>query len=389
MKIAIINTLYAPNQVGGAEKSVQTLAENLCLTGNKVLVICLGKESASYHLNGVLVKVLKIENSYWPFELGGKKAYQKFLWHLKDVSNTKYENTIGEFLSDFKPSILLTNNLTGFSTKVWSIAQKLNIKIVHTLRDYYLQCPSTIKFKDNLNCRKPCLSCKLLSVPKKNDSNKVNYLIGISSFILNDHISNGYFKKIPNKVIYNGFEITSHSKSKPKNTIVFGYIGQINKSKGIELLLESFSKIKTHPWRLLVAGNINAVYKNDLKRINNSNQIEFLGHTKSNLFFKKIDVLVVPSLWNEPFGRVVLESIIHKKPVLGSNKGGISELLSNNKKYLFNPIENELTVLLKKSILESRFLDNFIFDEVFIENFTIKNTVNQYLNVFNEVLNKN
>jgi glycosyltransferase involved in cell wall biosynthesis len=389
MRIAIINTLYAPNQIGGAEKSVQTLAENLCLTGNKVLVICLGKESSSYHLNGVLVKVLKIENSYWPFELGVKKAYQKFLWHLKDASNTKYENTIGKFLSDFKPSILLTNNLAGFSTKVWSTAQKLNIKIVHTLRDYYLQCPSTIKFKDNLNCYKPCLSCKLLSVPKKSDSSKVNYLIGISNFILNDHISNGYFKKVPNKVIYNGFEITVNTKSKPKNTIVFGYIGQINKSKGIELLLESFSKIKKHPWKLLIAGNIDLAYKNDLKRINNSNQIEFLGHTKSNLFFNKIDVLVVPSLWNEPFGRVVLESIIHKKPVLGSNNGGISELLSNNKKYLFNPTENELTILLKKCILESRFLDKFIFDEIFIENFTIKNTVNQYLNVFNEVLNKN
>jgi glycosyltransferase involved in cell wall biosynthesis len=217
----------------------------------------------------------------------------------------------------------------------------------------------------------------------------VNYLIGISNFILNDHISNGYFKKVPNKVIYNGFEITVNTKSKPKNTIVFGYIGQINKSKGIELLLESFSKIKKHPWKLLIAGNIDLAYKNDLKRINNSNQIEFLGHTKSNLFFNKIDVLVVPSLWNEPFGRVVLESIIHKKPVLGSNNGGISELLSNNKKYLFNPTENELTILLKKCILESRFLDKFIFDEIFIENFTIKNTVNQYLNVFNEVLNKN
>jgi hypothetical protein len=120
MRIAIINTLYAPNQIGGAEKSVQTLAENLCLTGNKVLVICLGKESSSYHLNGVLVKVLKIENSYWPFELGVKKAYQKFLWHLKDASNTKYENTIGKFLSDFineQPSWVFDKSLE-YSPKV-------------------------------------------------------------------------------------------------------------------------------------------------------------------------------------------------------------------------------------------------------------------------------
>ena len=34
MKIAIINTLYAPNKVGGAEKSVQALAENFSDLGN-------------------------------------------------------------------------------------------------------------------------------------------------------------------------------------------------------------------------------------------------------------------------------------------------------------------------------------------------------------------
>lgn len=382
-----MNTLYAPNQIGGAEKSVQALAENFLLTGNKVMVICLGKESTTYLLNDVLVKVLKIENDYWPFELVHKNSYQKFSWHLKDASNTKYENTIIEFLADFKPSILLTNNLSGFSTKVWNTTRKFNIKIVHTLRDYYLQCPSTTKFKNDLNCDKPCLSCKFLSFSKKRDSNKVDYVIGISKFILDDHLRNGYFKNIPNKVIYNGFDIAKNKVRETKNAIVFGYIGQINKSKGIELLLESFSKIKKHKWKLLIAGNIDDAYLNYLRTINNSGQIEFLGHTKSDLFFKKIDVLVVPSLWNEPFGRVVLESIIQRKPVLGSNKGGISELLSNNKKYLFNPTENELTFLLKKIILDSSFLNDFLFDQIFNKSFTIENTVNQYLKVFNEVLN--
>jgi len=382
-----MNTLYAPNQIGGAEKSVQALAENFLLTGNKVMVICLGKESTTYLLNDVLVKVLKIENDYWPFELVHKNSYQKFSWHLKDASNTKYENTIIEFLADFKPSILLTNNLSGFSTKVWNTTRKFNIKIVHTLRDYYLQCPSTTKFKNDLNCDKPCLSCKFLSFSKKRDSNKVDYVIGISKFILDDHLRNGYFKNIPNKVIYNGFDIAKIKVRETKNEIVFGYIGQINKSKGIELLLESTSKIKKYKWKLLIAGNIDDAYLNYLRTINNSGQIEFLGHTKSDLFFKKIDVLVVPSLWNEPFGRVVLESIIQRKPVLGSNKGGISELLSNNKKYLFNPTENELTFLLKKIILDSSFLNDFLFDQVFNKSFMIENTVNQYLKVFNEVLN--
>ena len=67
MKLAIINTLYAPNNVGGAEKSVQALAEYFVFLGHDVIVICLGKENANYKLNGVSVSSLKIKNDFWPF----------------------------------------------------------------------------------------------------------------------------------------------------------------------------------------------------------------------------------------------------------------------------------------------------------------------------------
>jgi len=40
VKIAIINTLYYPNVVGGAERSVQFLAEGLVKKGHEVVVIC-------------------------------------------------------------------------------------------------------------------------------------------------------------------------------------------------------------------------------------------------------------------------------------------------------------------------------------------------------------
>jgi len=390
MKIAIMNTLYAPIQVGGAEISVQALAEAFSQKGNEVLVICLGKESANYQLNNVSVKVIKIENGYWPYDLESKSAYQKFLWHFKDASNTKYEVILKDILAEFNPKIFFTNNLSGFSSKAWQISKKLNIKIVHTLRDYYLQCPKSTKFKNNLNCDNNCLSCKTFSYTKKLDARKVDFVVGISKFILKDHKKNGYFKNISSKIIYNGFEIIENkSINKTGNNLVFGYIGQITKSKGIELLLKSFAKIKNQKFKLLIAGNIEGDYLRYLKTINDSNKIEYLGHVKNSLFFENIDVLVVPSLWNEPFGRVVLEAITHNKPVIASNKGGIKELLCNNKGFVFEPEEDELTRLLKKIILDTKFLSNFSFDKNFLEQFSIKKTVEQYLSVFNEVLTNN
>jgi glycosyltransferase involved in cell wall biosynthesis len=386
MKIAIINTLYAPNKIGGAEKSVQGLAENFSDIGNDVIVICIGKEDANYKLNGVRVYTVKIKNDYWPFDRENKSSFEKLKWHVKDASNNKYNDFLHNLLLSYNPDILLTNNISGFSTKVWRTAANLNIKIVHTLRDYYLQCPKTTKFKNNLNCLTLCNDCKLLSFPKKKDSSKVNYLIGISNYILSDHINKGYFKGVRNQVIFNGFEIAEKKILDKKTTNIFGFIGQINETKGIELILESFSKIPNRSWKLLIAGTVDEKYLKHLKDINSSDQIEYLGYVDSSKFFEMINVLIVPSLWNEPFGRVVLESIINRKPVIASNMGGIPELLSNNKQFIFTPKVSELTILIEKIILNSNFLNEFKFEKSYLEKFTIKNTVKQYLEVFKKII---
>ena len=386
MKIAIINTLYAPNKVGGAEKSVQTLAENFSDIGNEVIVICLGKEDANYKLNGVIIHAVKIKNDFWPFEINNKNSFHKLIWHLKDASNNKYNDFLHHLFLDYKPDVLLTNNISGFSTKVWRIASNLNIKIVHTLRDYYLQCPKSTKFKNGLNCSNLCNDCNFLSIPKKKDSSKVNYLIGISNYILSDHIDKGYFKGVQNEVIFNGFETQKKRINSREVTNVFGFIGQVNKTKGIELILESFSNLSESSWKLLIAGTVDEKYLKHLNKINNSIQIEYLGYVDSSKFFEMIDVLIVPSLWNEPFGRVVIESILYSKPVIASNMGGIPELLINNKQFIFRPKVKELRTLIQKIILNSNFLDEFKFEKTYLEKFNIKNTVQQYLELFNKII---
>ena len=392
MKIVVFNTLYYPYQIGGAEKSVKTLSEEFFNLGNEVLVITLGEKDNFLSFNGVQIQVYKLENNYWPYnkkESKDKKIIEKLQWHIKDISNKKYNNNLINILNSFKPDIIFTNNLSGFSTHIWNIAKNLNIKIVHTLRDYYLQCPKTTKFKNGKNCTNICLDCKLLSRIKKKNSHNISFLIGISNYILEDHKSKGFFSEIPQKVIYNGFKTISNNvnyKKRALENITFGFIGQLNQTKGIELLLKSFSKLENLSWRLIIAGKINKNYLEYLQEINNSVRIEYVGYIDSASFFEMIDVLVVPSLWNEPFGRVVLESIINKKPVIASNMGGIKELLSKNKNFIFHPKEDSLTDLIKKIILNKDFLGEFNFQKSLLDKFDIEKTVDQYLEVFNEIL---
>ena len=51
-----------------------------------------------------------------------------------------------------------------------------------------------------------------------------------------------------------------------------------------------------------------------------------------------IDVLIVPSLWHDPLPRVVYESYSHGVPVIGSDRGGIPEIIDIGKTgFIFNP----------------------------------------------------
>lgn len=389
MKILIVNTIYAPNQIGGAEKSVQSLAEAFVALGLKIMVVCLAKENSDYEFENVSVKALKIKNNYWPFDNENKSSYQKFLWHLKDSRNTSYNEKFKKIINEFKPDILFTNNLSGFSTNIWSIAKDLGVKVVHTIRDYYLQCPKSTKFKNNLNCKSICSDCRALSYIKKKNSQQINYVVGISEYILADHLKMGYFKDLPYKVIYNGFNLKAIKEQKKRNKpLTFGFIGQVKESKGIELLIKVFLKLRNYKWKLLIGGNLDSTYLKHLKSLNNSPDIEYLGYVKSDSFFEKIDILVVPSLWNEPFGRVVLESFVNRKPVLASNMGGLSELLSVNKDFLFDPNLESLTTQIENILSNPNVLDDFNFDQDFINLFSINETVHKYIKVFESVLNK-
>lgn len=126
MKIVMINTLYAPYKVGGAEVSVQLLAEELISNGHDVTVFCLHNHSEMLEetLNGVRIFYFPLKNIYWPFANGRKGRLKKLVWHLIDMYNPWMMSLVGKELARIKPDVVHTNNLSGFSVSVWKAAKK-------------------------------------------------------------------------------------------------------------------------------------------------------------------------------------------------------------------------------------------------------------------------
>jgi glycosyltransferase involved in cell wall biosynthesis len=78
-----------------------------------------------------------------------------------------------------------------------------------------------------------------------------------------------------------------------------------------------------------VAGKGEAGFAEALRAEYPAPAIEFAGHVEAAAFYDRVDVAVVPSLWNEPFGLTVLEALARGLPVIASRRGGIPELFAH------------------------------------------------------------
>jgi len=397
MKILMINTLYYPNVFGGAERSVQVLAESLVQAGHDVSVISINPTGYNYNreVKGVKVFYVALKNLYWPSSRRGVSKYLKPVWHALDSFNIAMGKKIGRIIDKENPNLVHTHNLAGFSVAVWRETKARGLPLVHTLRGYYLLCPRMTMFKNNRNCRGQCKVCRLYSYPRKRATCFVDVVVGISHFVLDRHLNLGFFKNTPVRdVIPN--QITMKAELSPNaitgRTVRFGYLGRLERPKGVELAFQALENIPTQDWELWVAGTGIDAYVSKLKRRYSRPNIHFIGFAKPEELFKKIDVLLVPSLWNEPFGRVIIEAYAFGIPVIGSKRGGIPEIICNGKTgFIFDPDEpGSLEAAICRLIKDPKIIDQLrpiAFKEA--RNFSSEHIVMRYLTIYKRALEAN
>jgi glycosyltransferase involved in cell wall biosynthesis len=331
MRILMINTLYPPISVGGAEKSVCLLAEALARSGDQVAVISLHPEphESVESRNNVRVYRLPMDNRYWPFG-GGKKPGKvaRLLWHMGEVWNMRAAERVGRILDLERPDVVHSNNLCGFSVAVWREVKKRKIRLVHTLRDYYLLCSRSALFREGSVCDHRCTDCKAFTVNRKPASQLVDAVVSISEYVLKCHTESEYFSGAPSAVIYNigGTNPVPTPKSHQEDTLVFGCIGRLEDEKGIRVVLEATERLSMSNWRLRIAGVGLDGYVDALKQRFRDPRIEWLGFISPQQFYTSIDVTIVSSVWPEPLSRTVIETFASGKSAICARSGGIPEI---------------------------------------------------------------
>ncbi|RUR83034.1 glycosyltransferase family 4 protein [Chlorogloeopsis fritschii PCC 9212] len=197
----------------------------------------------------------------------------------------------------------------------------------------------------------------------------VKKFIAVSNQTKSDWINFG-LQEDKVEVVYNGTNTEKFKPSTdfckqreewniPQDVRVISYIGRLDTAKGLETLIKAFALLlkKDISARLLIAGKplvhigkdgkecpeLGEKYKQSLKQLaidlGIENYVKFLGHINNTTSLYQItDVTVLPSLWSEPFGRSIIESMACGTPVVASRIGGIPEILTGEfQNGLFEP----------------------------------------------------
>ncbi len=114
------------------------------------------------------------------------------------------------------------------------------------------------------------------------------------------------------------------------------FVGRLEKEKGVHVLLEAMGKVReaVPSARLLIAGD--GSYRLELedktRRLGLCEHVSFLGWLEgANLqaTYREAWVLVLPSIWAEGLGMVLVEAGLMGRPVIGSDWGGIRDIIQH------------------------------------------------------------
>lgn len=322
----ILQLLQYPLFGSGSGTYVRKLSEKLTklYPEDKIAVFCPDFENTIhgvklYHFN-LPFKAASTGHPDWPTarpysSLSGREINQIY---------TKALSQIIETINDFKPDVIHVHHALYLS---W-IANYIRAiyGIFYIVTSHGTELLSASENKRWIPLTKDALYWAWLVSTVSGDTKK---------WLLRVYGRQGIANKL--RIITGGVDFENYSRDDPiriinkkyrlENKKVVIYSGKLTKPKGVSYLIKAAPKIKAEIF-ILGGGS----EKENLEKLTADlkvKNVHLLGHLNQEdadelkEFYRRADVAVVPSIWDEPLGLVVLEAMASKTPVVASKKGGI------------------------------------------------------------------
>lgn len=351
MTIAIISSLYRPYSRGGAEVVVDTIVDEL-KKQHRVIVIATSSwkgwrslQARSIDEDGVTVY------RYYPFNIFPFSAIEdhkpfllRCVWHMFDILNLHSYFTIRRILKKEKPDIVMTHNLKGIGYCIVGAIRSLRLRHIHTMHDVQLVAPSGVVMVGQDHTRAFRITARFFSFFHKRFFGSPHVVVFPSRFLKAFYDRWNFFSRSKKIVLPNPIPAstllqssiieemhTQRLNSYAEGRRVFLYLGLIKRHKGIFILLSAFNALQYYKAALLIGG-VGQAEERVRILASPDPRITVLGFVERDALRRilaQAHFVVVPSLLYENSPMVVYESFTAGIPVIVSESGGASELVSD------------------------------------------------------------
>lgn len=320
MRLAIIASLLPVDTRGGAERYVANSAKSLAQRHDVVLLT--GSDRGT--VDGVPI----IRLPHLPRLAGDAPYAGRIIWHALDQWLPSVHRAVARELKRAKPDLVLTHELQGLSAGAYTAIAASALPHIYTAHDFNLLCARTSMTRNGEYCGGRCIDCRVQrTIRSRAIKLNLTRLIGVSRYICERHIRAGVVSSERAETIRLGARPgASRQRSVNGSGPVLGFIGSLGRHKGILTLLDAFARAP-ESWRLVIAG-AGTCRREVESAAAKDDRIEYLGHVEGadkEAFFDKLDLLVIPSEWEEPATFVAVEAAVRGLPGVVSDRGGLPE----------------------------------------------------------------
>lgn len=390
--------------MGGAHAVYLNTAELLRKNGHEVFYYAFKDEKMQ---TNYFREYFPLNRDYRNLTLTSKlKSVKSFLYNREAYQKIK------EYIKIVKPEIAhLHLFMGGLTVSILEALKENSIPIVHTVHDYRLICPAYTFLDRNNNICELCKDGFFLRCAYKRCSLEgrtshsimlaidayyrkynvdplklIDHYIFVSSFSQNKHTEfNSLFQK-KSTILYN-FKTGVFSNSYIRGNYIL-YYGRLSREKGIELLVKVAKKINC---KLKIVGT-GPLFQDLFKE--SCDNVEVLGFKSGEELWNLIKesmYIVVPSEWYENNPLTIVESFSFGKPIIGSNIGGITELLKDGRGFLFEPksfdsLSNAIVQALSLNETEYKLMSQKVFEFANV-NFSEEVHYKSLMNIYNLSIN--
>jgi glycosyltransferase involved in cell wall biosynthesis len=294
-----------------------------------------------------------------------KSAIKQAISFTKIPYNFEAKRQFERLIKDFKPDVVHAFGiLTHLSPSIFDAAKNMGIPIVWSLNDYKHICPNYKLFHHGKLCE-DCKGNKFYNcVINKCSHDSYAFSIGssIESYV---HYFLDIFRRNVDLFLFaSDFMAYKTEEFWQRNTFKWGklmnpfqipdrdplkepggfglYFGRLIDEKGVDVLIEALRQAPSLPFKIVGDGPDLPMLQSLAIKYNLQN-VEFVGPLWGealNDILYSARMVVVPSIWHENFPYVILQAFAAGKPVIGSDRGGIPEMVSHGVRGLIYQAEN-------------------------------------------------